>query len=827
MTKRCVAPLVASLMALLACGSSKSPSSGERYGLETSASGELGPNSKVLDEVSLRALTAAAEDGLVFSATTDQLEAVAVDDVLLAGVTAQTPGGFLVKVLATEKRGDSFVVRSRPAKLEEAFKTLSVKAKGRLPVPAASPGDPGATTTQSVQRVQQGLGFSYPYRLEGSNDDGRLALEGSLGIDASVGIDLDVNIVEFSVSSVALTFDAKESFSAEFTATGSSSVDKTLELARIPFQPIPIPVPGLPIPLILTPRIVVEASLTGMVKGELQASLQQDAGFSSSLGYRDGKIGATFEPDANFNYEPPTYGASLSLRAAAEARLEVFVYNAFGPYAGIESYLQLSANLDGPPPCVTGVLDAGLAAKVGIRSAFGGDLETRPFDKPFELAKVDTCSNDPNAPRPVPTWSRSFGREGSAGEQARAVVEASDGTILAVGPSGLFDGIRGANAGTWVMRLDALGNPLWQRTYRDRAVLGGVRAVVENRNGFVVAHEYGLVQLDPGGNVVWSRSVFEDDARIASIAVREDGTLLVAGEITFDPVAWAMLVDAEGNPVWSRRYPGKSFARVRTTKDGGAMLVGRVETEYGDYYAVKLAPDGRVAWQRTIDNRTRNDAGEVGAQGTDRAYDVVEKPDGGFIIVGTSLSNYRFPDAGQTAYSYPGLVELGADGSLQGGRVYRAPPGAEWMSAKAIGLRPDGSTLIVSTLEETIGGPEDVLLIRGQTFTRLDGGKNDFAWNVASTGGVPLAMTRDGGAIVAVTSNSFADKDQFWLVKLNRSGGINFEHAMFAEGFTLETQPASTVVNTSSTDAPVKTAIVAREELASEVTPMTMSTQAP
>ncbi|OJY23031.1 MAG: hypothetical protein BGO98_46435 [Myxococcales bacterium 68-20] len=796
----------------------------------TSASGELGPNSKVLDEASLGALTAAAEDELVFSTTTGQLEAVAVDDVLLAGMTAHTPGGFLVKVLGTEQRGDAFVVQTRPAKVEEAFKTLSVKAKGRLPVPAAPPSDPSATSTQSVQRIQQGLGFSYPYRLEGSSDNGRLAVQGSLGIDASIGIDLDVNIIEFKVSTVALTFDASESFSADFAASGSSSVDKTLELARIPFQPIPIPVPGLPIPLILNPRIVVEASLTGTTKGELQASVQQDAGFTSSLGYRDGKIGGTFEPNADFNVEQPTYGGSLSLRAAAEARLEVLVYNSFGPYAGIESYLQLSANLEGPPPCVTGVLDAGLAAKVGIRNAFGGDAATRPFDKPFELAKIDTCNGDPNAPRPVPTWSRSYGRQGSTGEEARAVVEASDGTIVVVGTSGLFDGIRGADAGFGVMRLDALGNVLWQRTFRDRAALGGARAVVQNRNGFVVACEYGLAQLDPGGNIVWSRSVFDENARITSIDVREDDTLLVAGEITSDPVAWAMHADGEGNPIWSRRFPGETFARVRATKDGGAVLVGRFKANFGDYYAVKLGADGQVAWQRAIDNRTVNEETNTIEWSIDRAYDVAEKPGGGFFVVGTSLSIYPFPDATGTAYFFPGLIDLAADGSLRGGLAHRAPPGAEHMSAKAVGVRADGSTLIVSSLAEKIDDldeREDVLLIRGQTFTRLDGGKNDFPYGGSMSSGVPLVMTRDGGALVAVTSNSFSNENRIWLVKLNRAGSIDFPHSKFVDGFTLETQPASSPVTAAPVDAPVKTTVIERERFDSEVTPMTMSTQAP
>lgn len=697
-----------SLTILLACGacgsSSSAPSGGveDANGLVTSANGKLGPNSKVLDAPSLDVLASVGETELVFTSPTAQLEQLTTDDIVLAGVTARTRGGLVAKVLGVEHRVDAFVIRTRPARLEEAFETLSIKAKGHLAVPAAPPADADDTSPKTLGRIQQGLGLSYPYRLEASSDGGRVTLQGSLGLDASVGVDLDVDIVAFEVRTAALTFDASESFSADLSATGNAAIDEARELARIGFAPITIPVPGLPIPVVLTPRVVVEARLSGNAKGALRANVQHDAGFSSSLGFRDGRIGGTFDPDAKFHVDQPVYDGSLSLRATAEARLEVLVYDTFGPYAGIESYLELGATLEGPPPCTTGVLDAGFAAKVGIRNAFGGDSATRPFDKKYELAKVDTCNADPNAPRPVPTWARSYGRDGSTGDEARAIFEASDGTVLVGGMSGSFAGITAANAGIWLMRLDALGNVLWQRAYSDLPVFGAVRGIVQSAYGFVVAGENGLFEIDPGGNVVWARSVLDDGARIASIDARDDGTLLVAGETTLDASAWAMLADAKGTPIWSRRYAGDTFARVRRARDGGAVLAGRYRTNNGDYYVVKLDVDGNVVWQRAVDNRMVNDENGLVEWGIDRAYDVAEKPDGGVIAVGTSLGTYRFPDANGTAYFYPGVVELGADGSLRGGRVYRAPPGSESMSAKGIGLRPDGTPLIVSSLAAKI-----------------------------------------------------------------------------------------------------------------------------
>lgn len=817
------------LCAVFACGGSahEDPSPDEPQGLEVSGSGELGPRSKVLDEQSLAALTSVANGAARFASVTPMLEGLAVDDIVLAGISPRTPEGLLVKVLGITPEAGGIVLQTQAATLEEAYENLTVTAKGKLPVAQnAAPGAP----VEPMATARQSLGSTFPFLLRSSSDRGQIQLEGSLGVDASIGVDLSINVVEFEVRRAALTFDASESFSAQLTGNGESRVHEAQQLAQIDFPIITIPIPPSPVPLVITPRLVVEASIEGTAKGAVSSSMQQTAGFSSTLGYVDGELGGSFEPNASFNFEPPSYSGSLSLRAAAETRLEVFVYGSFGPYAGIETYLQLGANAEGPPPCVTGVLDAGLAAKVGMRTVLGHDAHTRPFEKRFELAKVDSCNPAADAPRPVPTWSRTYGRAGSAGEQARAAVEASDGTLLVVGTTGRFGSITSANMGLWAMRLDALGNVLWQRAFREVPLVGAARAVVENREGFLIAAEYGLMQIDPGGNLRWVKNIFEDGARISSVAVRSDNTLLVAGEKNNESVAWAMHTDARGTPLWSRTFGAESFARVRVTRDGGAILAGLIDSNVGDYFVVKLAADGSVEWQRAIDNRTVNSDSGVVDWGIDRAYDVAEKPAGGFVVVGTSLSIYPFSDRSGTAYYHPGVIDLDASGNLQQGRAYRTPLGSQVQSARAVGVRPDGSTLVLTSLAheiEDMNVREDLVLIQNQSYVRFDGGKNDYPYEGAVSSGVPLVMTKDGGALLALTTNSFSTVEQIWLIKLNRAGSIEFPHRASIAGESLVTQAVASNVTESPIDAAVRPASIDLRELPSEQTDTELRALAP
>jgi hypothetical protein len=76
--------------------------------------------------------------------------------------------------------------------------------------------------------------------------------------------------------------------------------------------------------------------------------------------------------------------------------------------------------------------------------------------------------------------------------------------------------------------------------------------------------------------------------------------------------------------------------------------------------------------------------------------------------------------------------------------------------------------------------------LRSGTSALLGGAGNDAVNGGDTIGGfsrgMPLHMTEDGGAILALTSNSFASQDQFWLVKLNRTGGINFPYRVNLAG---------------------------------------------
>jgi hypothetical protein len=785
-----------------------------------SGSAVLAEDAKVLDDAGLDALSSFEGDGslleLSFSSRSSVLDSVASGDVLILGAAEAAPHGALVKVEEVAASGDGLVLRGRAAELGEAFEELSLSLATVLDEPSFT-----SLESQSQPRVatsRQALGLTFPVALSAESDAGSFELDGSLSLDSDLDLKLDFDFSSFQLDELSLTFSAKETFLAELTGQGEASFDESTTLGSVSFAPItlllPIPAPPGIVPVVLTPGVSLQAGLKGSIRGDVEASVTQRAAFTAGLGYKDGEFGGFSEDDSDFDFEQPTYEASASIKAWAGPRLEVLLYGAVGPFAGVEAFVEAAANAEGPPLCATGIVDAGLSATVGVD--FLADYSTTLFDHRYPLAKFDSCSDDPDAPRPALTWARTFGREGSSGEQAKAIIELSDGSYLVVGDSELFEGVTAFAASVWAVRLDPLGNVIWERAVGALSRQGVTRGVAEVEGGFLVLGASGVMKLDVGGNLIWAKSYSSDGGlELVSIAPADGESSIVAGIAGSPGRAIAMKLDPAGDVVWARGYAGDDVGRVRSSADGGALLVGKVETDGDDLYLAKLDADGEVVWQRAVDNRFDTTGGEeepILSSSGDRGYDVVEKPDGGYLVAGESYGNFPLPEVSPVGFYASWVAELDEDGELTGAgsTLYRAPEEAAYGGAYAVGVRPNGSSVVVgrrADSAEDLFLNEDVLVIQGGAFSLLGGAGNDavYGGTLAGVGrGMPLQMTADGGSIVAVTSDSFAGQDQFWVIKLNRTAGIHSDYRKSVTGASYENPDAvSSSLNASSTELDV------------------------
>lgn len=227
-------------------------------------------------------------------------------------------------------------------------------------------------------------------------------------------------------------------------------------------------------------------------------------------------------------------------------------------------------------------------------------------------------------------WSHIYGYYGTGNpyiESAKSVVQTRDGGYLLAGNTG--------ENYAWVVKTDAHGNELWNRTYGGgeedaRAILRG------NDGGYVVAGYTGtygtddwdawLLKIDEQGNEVWNTTWSgggTTDAR--GLIATGDGYVAVGDTMVNGYSAFLLKANNTGDIVWSNIYTASIWdsGEAVAAADSGYALVGDTEAGLGmDGWLVRVDEQGKELWSKTYGERDADIAEAVFYQ------------DGNFIIAG-------------------------------------------------------------------------------------------------------------------------------------------------------------------------------------------------
>jgi len=225
----------------------------------------------------------------------------------------------------------------------------------------------------------------------------------------------------------------------------------------------------------------------------------------------------------------------------------------------------------------------------------------------------------------------------------------------------------------WVVRLDSNGQKLWEKVYggtlHDLAwnaqliTDGGLVLVggsISQPGGTKSSANYGdydfwVVRLNANGSQLWERS-FGGTGNDTAFCVKQTpaGGFVVAGRSASPPSGnktsplmdnwdfWVVWMDTNGNKVSEQSFGGTANEypySLDITRDGGVILGGwssspvsgtKTATNYGaaDYWVVRLDADGNKLWEATY-----------GGSRTDELHCLQQTRDGGFLLGGKSWSS--------------------------------------------------------------------------------------------------------------------------------------------------------------------------------------------
>jgi len=316
----------------------------------------------------------------------------------------------------------------------------------------------------------------------------------------------------------------------------------------------------------------------------------------------------------------------------------------------------------------------------------------------------------------VPHWVAAYG--GGDFDAARSVQEIASGGYIVTGETGFGEG----NGDYWVLNLNLDGAVNWEKSY------GGTEA--------------------DAAESIWQTT---DDGYVVA------GESMSFGAGEFD--TWVLKLGDTGTIEWQRAYGGADWELARSvqqTSDGGYIVAGSTSSfgaGLSDLWVLKLDSSGAIEWHYAY-----------GGTDYDEAKAVRQTSDGGYIVAGFTGSF----GAGNNDFWILKLTDAGAPS-------WQKTYGGNWdEEAKSIQATFDGGYIVLGDTMSFGVGWADIWVLKlnsdGTVAWEKTYGIQDSQSNANA-----IEQTADGGYIVAGDNGGGGAGIHYWLLKLNSTGGIQWE----------------------------------------------------
>lgn len=202
----------------------------------------------------------------------------------------------------------------------------------------------------------------------------------------------------------------------------------------------------------------------------------------------------------------------------------------------------------------------GIARSMVQTSDGGYVLAGRGFTSNFWLVKTDVNGNM--------KWEKGYEMPNTV-SAALGVIETDDDGYVTAGNLffSIYDDplIAQNDLGTWeqalwIIRTDALGNTMWNKTYLGAAP-GDTGSVIQTSDGgYAATGGSYLVKTDAVGKEQWNRT-YGEGVRIKSLLQTNDGGTVLAGSTSSNAGDfWLSKTDANGRVEWTKMYGRQRYA---------------------------------------------------------------------------------------------------------------------------------------------------------------------------------------------------------------------------------------------------------------------------
>ncbi len=215
---------------------------------------------------------------------------------------------------------------------------------------------------------------------------------------------------------------------------------------------------------------------------------------------------------------------------------------------------------------------------------------------------------------------------------------------------------------------------------------------------------------------------------------------------------------------WEKTYGGSSRDLARTiiqTSDGGYAVCGTTQSKGAgdrDSWVIKLNSLGIIEWEKTF-----------GGSEFDMTYSLIQTSDGGYAVCGATQSK-------GAGYSDFWVIKLNNQGTKEWEKTFGGP---EFDMTSSMIQSSDGGYAVCGYTHSKGAGDSDAWVIKLNSHGAIEWEKTFGGSKIDMTSS--MIQSSDGGyAVCGYTHSKGAGQSDFWVIKLNRQGTLEWENTFGA-----------------------------------------------
>ena len=285
-------------------------------------------------------------------------------------------------------------------------------------------------------------------------------------------------------------------------------------------------------------------------------------------------------------------------------------------------------------------------------------------------------------------WDKTIG--GNNRDNLTTMVTTLDGGYLLGGSS--YSGKGGdkseekrGGSDYWVVKIDANGQKVWDKTYGDSSN-DNLTVIIATNNGGYLLGGSSLINIDEQGDIIWDKDL---NYNIQDMITTPDGGYMLGRNLSKADYSIVKL-DGKGNALWGKTFGGSGSDYLNSlllASDGGYLLGGYSTSgksgdkskSYSGYWIVKVTASGQKVWDKTY-----------GGSYKDEFRDMIATADGGYLLGGTSTRGIG-GDKSEAKFGY-WIVKIKENGTKVWDRTFGGS--INFFNLKAMVATPDKGFLV-------------------------------------------------------------------------------------------------------------------------------------